>query len=55
MNRERFERLVTSAVEALPEEFLEKLENITVVVEDYPTSVHLAKKCQAWLYFAWLL
>ena len=43
MNRERFEQLVAKAVESLPDEFLERLENITVVVEDYPTSGQLAK------------
>jgi len=43
MNRERFEQLVAIAVETLPDEFLERLENIAVVVEDYPTPVQLAK------------
>ena len=43
MNREGFESLVVWAVETLPEEFLERLENIAVVVEDYPTPVQLAK------------
>jgi len=37
MKREQFETLVARAVEALPEEFREKLENIDVVVEDFPT------------------
>ena len=37
MDRERFEQLVARAVEDLPEEFLTRLENIDVVVEDYPT------------------
>lgn len=41
MNRERFERLVARAVEALPEEFITRLENIDVVVEDYPTQSQL--------------
>ena len=43
MNRERFEKLVAQAVEALPEEFQEKLENIDVVVEDYPSPAQLQK------------
>ncbi len=43
MNRDRFEQLVAKAVETLPDEFLERLENIAVVVEDYPTSEQLAK------------
>jgi len=41
MDRERFERLVARAVEALPEEFITRLENIDVVVEDYPTQSQL--------------
>jgi len=43
MNRERFERLVARAVETLPEEFLDRLENITVMVQNYPTSTQLTK------------
>jgi predicted Zn-dependent protease with MMP-like domain len=43
MNRERFEQLVTRAVETLPEEFLDRLENIVVVVENRPTSTQLAE------------
>ena len=43
MNRDRFEQLVAKAVETLPDEFLERLENIVVVVEDYPTSEQLTK------------
>ncbi len=37
MNKERFEQLVARAIEDLPEEFLARMENIGVVVEDYPT------------------
>jgi predicted Zn-dependent protease with MMP-like domain len=43
MDRESFERLVAQAVDDLPEEFLERLENIDVVVEDYPTTNQLLK------------
>ena len=43
MNRERFEWLVARAVEMLPDEFLDRLENIVVVVENRPTSAQLAK------------
>jgi len=38
MDRESFERLVAQAVDDLPEEFLERLENVDVIVEDQPTS-----------------
>ena len=34
---------MAKAVETLPEEFLSRLENMVVVVEDYPTAAHLAK------------
>ena len=43
MNRDRFEKLVAEAVEALPEEFQEKLENIDVVVEDWPNRGQLRR------------
>ncbi len=36
MERERFERLVARAVADLPEEFQSRMENIDVVVEDFP-------------------
>ena len=37
MDRQRFEWLVVRVVENLPSEFLSRLQNIDVVVEDYPT------------------
>jgi len=43
MDRERFEHLVARAVKSLPEEFVIRLENIDVVVEDWPTLVQLAR------------
>ena len=42
MERERFENLVARAVEGLPEEFRDRLENIDIVVEDWPTRQQLA-------------
>jgi predicted Zn-dependent protease with MMP-like domain len=36
MNREIFERFVAEALDALPEYFQEKLDNVEVVVEDWP-------------------
>ena len=36
MNRAVFERLVAEALEALPRFFQEKLDNVAVVVEDWP-------------------
>ncbi len=43
MNQEEFARLVNKALEDLPEEFLTKLENIDVVVEEEPTPAQLRK------------
>jgi len=43
MDRERFERLVERAVESLPEEFRTRLENIDVVVEDWPSPHDMAR------------
>ncbi len=41
MEKEEFEKLVAEAVEALPAEFLEKLENIDIVVESLPAQRQL--------------
>ena len=43
MNREKFEELVARAVETLPQEFIDSLENIVIVTEDYPTRAQLTK------------
>ncbi|GAI17776.1 unnamed protein product [marine sediment metagenome] len=43
MDRERFEWLVARSVDSLPEEFRTRLENIDVVVEDWPTQYQLTK------------
>jgi predicted Zn-dependent protease with MMP-like domain len=41
MDREKFETLVVAAIDNLPLEFRNKLENVDVVVEDWPTSRQL--------------
>jgi len=43
MDRERFQWLVAKAVDSLPEGFRTKLENVDVVVEDWPTQGQLAE------------
>lgn len=43
MDRGKFKWLVARAVDSLPEEFGTKLENIDVVVEDWPTFEQLRK------------
>lgn len=37
MQRAEFERLVEEALEKLPDEFKDKLGNVDVVIEDYPS------------------
>lgn len=37
MDREKFEDLVADAIEELPEEFKEKLENVDITVEAFPS------------------
>jgi len=43
MQKERFEALVVRAVNELPSDFQDRLENVDVVVEDYPTSRQLGE------------
>jgi len=43
MDEERFQWLVIQAVDSLPDEFRNKLENIDVVVEEWPTEEQLAQ------------
>ena len=38
MNRTKFEKLVEQAIQQLPAEFREKLENVAVIVEDTPSA-----------------
>ena len=42
MKREPFQQLVVEAIESLPREFRERLENIAVAVDDWPTRDQLA-------------
>jgi len=43
IDRERFEELVVQAVDELPEQFLDELHNLDIVVEDLATPDQLAK------------
>jgi predicted Zn-dependent protease with MMP-like domain len=43
LGREAFERLVAEALDALPQEFQERLDNVDLVVETWPTRLHLAQ------------
>ena len=37
MDREKFEQLVSITIQALPDEFSHRLENIAIVVQDWPS------------------
>ena len=43
MDRDRFELLVFKAVEDLPNEFRERMDNVDIVVQDAPTSRQLSE------------
>lgn len=43
MEKEKFELLVETAMKSLPEEFLERLDNVDVLVADQPTYSQLRK------------
>jgi predicted Zn-dependent protease with MMP-like domain len=38
LNRKRFEELVNKAYENIPREFRDKIDNVAIKVEDYPTA-----------------
>jgi predicted Zn-dependent protease with MMP-like domain len=42
LNREAFEELVAKAVDSLPEDFRERLDNVAIMVQDYPTRRQLS-------------
>ncbi len=43
MTRERFEKLAQAAFDSLPEEFIAKVDNVRIVVEDYPSDEELER------------
>src|ERR1035437_8341662 len=43
MNGERFRKLVGEALDSLPKEFAEKLNNVSIAVDDFPTEYQLRK------------
>jgi len=43
MDNRRFEELVSKAIEALPSEFKNKLENVDILVEDWPSASQLRR------------
>jgi predicted Zn-dependent protease with MMP-like domain len=43
MDREKFEKLVNEGIRAIPKRFLEKLDNVEIVIEDEPAPEQLRK------------
>lgn len=43
ISNEQFENLVNMAIDSLPEKFLERINNLAVFIEDYPTKEQLKK------------
>ncbi len=43
MDREKFEKLVNEAIKTIPKKFLEKLDNVGIVIEDELTPYQLKK------------
>jgi predicted Zn-dependent protease with MMP-like domain len=43
MNQKEFEKIVKEGIGAIPERFLEKLDNVDIVIEEEPTSYQLRK------------
>ncbi len=43
MDEDKFKKLVAEALDSLPKEFAEKLNNVSVTVDDFPTPFQLRK------------
>lgn len=43
MNKKKFEELVEKAYDRIPQEYRDKIENVVITVEDYPTKEDLEK------------
>ncbi len=43
MTQEKFEKLVNEGIKAIPKRFLEKLDNVDIVIEDEPAPYQLGK------------
>ena len=43
MTKEKFEEIVNEGLKAIPKRFLEKLDNVDIVIEDEPTPYQLRK------------
>ncbi len=44
MTHEEFEQFVNEGIKAIPKKFLDKLDNVAITIEDYPTPQQLHKQ-----------
>ena len=44
LSRDEFEQLVIDAIDSLPQEFLDRLENVDIIVESVPTRAQLSQQ-----------
>ena len=42
VSEERFEALVAAALDSIPDEFADEMENVAIIIEDWPTAEQLA-------------
>jgi predicted Zn-dependent protease with MMP-like domain len=42
VSEERFEALVTAALDSIPDEFADEMENVAIIIDDWPTAEQLA-------------
>ncbi len=52
LTREKFEKIVKEGIKAIPEKFLQKLNNVAIVIEDEPTP---AQKKKLNIHAGWML
>ena len=43
MDKEKFEELIKEGIDAIPERFLEKMDNVDIVIEDRPSEEQIKK------------
>ncbi|MFA6097696.1 MAG: metallopeptidase family protein [Candidatus Paceibacterota bacterium] len=43
MNKDEFEKIVAQGIEAIPEEFISKMNNVVIVAQDRPTAEQMRK------------
>jgi predicted Zn-dependent protease with MMP-like domain len=44
MNRDKFDAIVQEALDSLPQEFRKRLQNVVVLVEDFPSTQLMSRR-----------